>query len=189
MSEFTQGVCADGAAILKDGVMLTIEEIIELLRQGDALMGRGEPVAIAKTRREFHEYENSALEDEVGYLVTHVNWVKKPQDVGELKLYTQAPAVSSDPARFRQIGFTHIDHIGKPSSTIVSDTKYRAASDAGVYVPVFVDEGETLAPAVDGAVIREAIRAMDDGERLDIFSEYCRCCGSNDPTCQCWNDE
>lgn len=61
--------------------------------QWTALMGRGEPVAIAKTRREFHEYENSALEDEVGYLVTHVNWVKKPQDVGELKLYTQAPAV------------------------------------------------------------------------------------------------
>lgn len=48
---------------------------------------------------------------------------------------------------------------------------------------------ERQAPAVDGAVIREAIRTMDDSERLDIFSEYCRCCGSNDPTCQCWNDE
>lgn len=46
MSEFTQGVCSGGAAILKDGVMLTIEEIIELLQQGDRLMGAGEPVAI-----------------------------------------------------------------------------------------------------------------------------------------------
>lgn len=51
MSEFTQGMCADGAAILKDGVMLTIEEIIELLRQGDRLMGRGEPVASASCEK------------------------------------------------------------------------------------------------------------------------------------------
>lgn len=26
--KYTQGVCADGAAILKDGVMMTIEEIL-----------------------------------------------------------------------------------------------------------------------------------------------------------------
>lgn len=32
MVEFTQGVCQDGAAILKDGKMLTIEEILEHLR-------------------------------------------------------------------------------------------------------------------------------------------------------------
>ncbi len=32
MSEYTQGICADGAAILKDGVMMTIEEILEGLR-------------------------------------------------------------------------------------------------------------------------------------------------------------
>lgn len=75
-----------GCPVAESGMMLTPE-------QWQQLMGGGEPVAIAKTRREFHEYENSALEDEVGYLVTHVNWVKKPQDVGELKLYTQAPAV------------------------------------------------------------------------------------------------
>lgn len=37
MSEFTQGVYADGAAILKDGVMLTVEEIIELLRDTERL--------------------------------------------------------------------------------------------------------------------------------------------------------
>lgn len=32
MPEYTQGVCADGAAILEDGRMLTIEEILDRLR-------------------------------------------------------------------------------------------------------------------------------------------------------------
>ncbi|MGM0825655.1 MAG: hypothetical protein ACQEUY_13160 [Pseudomonadota bacterium] len=37
MSEYTQGVCQDGAAILKDGQPLTIEQILEALRERDAL--------------------------------------------------------------------------------------------------------------------------------------------------------
>ena len=37
MSEYTQGVCRDGAAILKDGQPLTIEQILEALRDRDAL--------------------------------------------------------------------------------------------------------------------------------------------------------
>lgn len=109
--------------------------------QWAALMGRGEPVAFAKN----------------GNLFWHGNPTEK-RGV-DCQLYTQAPAVSIDPARFRQIGFTRIDHIGKPSSTIVSDTKYRAASDAGVYVPVFVDEGESQAPAVDCAVVLDALES------------------------------
>lgn len=35
MSEYTQGVCADGAAILKDGQPLSIEQILEALRERD----------------------------------------------------------------------------------------------------------------------------------------------------------
>lgn len=35
MSEYTQGLCHDGAAILKDGQPLTIEQILEELRKGD----------------------------------------------------------------------------------------------------------------------------------------------------------
>lgn len=35
MPEFSQGVCADGAAILMDGQPLTIEEILVLLRKGE----------------------------------------------------------------------------------------------------------------------------------------------------------
>ncbi|AZM95848.1 hypothetical protein [Vreelandella venusta] len=37
MSEYTQGVVADGAAILKDGQPLTIEQVLEALREREAL--------------------------------------------------------------------------------------------------------------------------------------------------------
>ena len=33
MCEYTQGVCGDGAAILKDGVPMTVEEILAELRR------------------------------------------------------------------------------------------------------------------------------------------------------------
>jgi len=36
---FTQGVCSDGAAILKDGVAMTIEEILAELRNRPVLIG------------------------------------------------------------------------------------------------------------------------------------------------------
>ncbi|SEG13892.1 hypothetical protein [Marinobacterium lutimaris] len=35
MSEYTQGICQDGAAILRDGQPMTIEEILAALRSGD----------------------------------------------------------------------------------------------------------------------------------------------------------
>src|SRR5690554_6886403 len=38
MSDYSQGVCQDGAAILKDGEMLTIEQILEHLKQRDRLV-------------------------------------------------------------------------------------------------------------------------------------------------------
>lgn len=40
MSEYTQGVCHDGAAILRDGQPLTIEQILEALRECDALAAK-----------------------------------------------------------------------------------------------------------------------------------------------------
>lgn len=30
---------------------------------------------------------------------------------------------------------------------------------------------------------------MTDEQRMDVFSKYCRHCGSDNPDCQCWNDE
>ncbi len=40
MTEYTQGICEDGAAILKDGVMMTIEEILHELRTSAQLKTR-----------------------------------------------------------------------------------------------------------------------------------------------------
>lgn len=75
--------------------------------------------------------------------------------------------------RFQRIGFTRIDRIGRPSAMILADTKYRAASDAGVYVPVFVGEGDTQAPAVGDAVQQSCAECgpVDDGTAL-----YCVRC-------------
>lgn len=36
--EYSQGVCQDGAAILKDGQMMTVEEIVEELNQRNRLI-------------------------------------------------------------------------------------------------------------------------------------------------------
>lgn len=30
---------------------------------------------------------------------------------------------------------------------------------------------------------------LTDEERVEIMSDYCRSCGSDNPRCQCWNDE
>ena len=38
MSEYSQGVCQDGAAILKDGQMVTIEEILAELNNHEKLV-------------------------------------------------------------------------------------------------------------------------------------------------------
>lgn len=34
-----------------------------------------------------------------------------------------------------------------------------------------------------------AVAALTDEQRVELFSRYCRSCGSNDRGCQCWNDE
>lgn len=67
MSEYTQGVCHDGAAILKDGQPLTIEQILEALRERDehrnhlaaiaGMTGNGDDVGAA------HEGVNAVVED------------------------------------------------------------------------------------------------------------------------------
>ena len=30
---------------------------------------------------------------------------------------------------------------------------------------------------------------LSDEERLEVFGEFCKFCGTSDPRCQCWNDE
>lgn len=33
------------------------------------------------------------------------------------------------------------------------------------------------------------LNKLTDEERLEIFDEFCLKCGSNNPKCQCWNDD
>jgi mRNA-degrading endonuclease YafQ of YafQ-DinJ toxin-antitoxin module len=42
MSEYSQGICQDGTAIMKDGEMLTIEEILSELRKAEQLQKENE---------------------------------------------------------------------------------------------------------------------------------------------------
>jgi hypothetical protein len=36
---------------------------------------------------------------------------------------------------------------------------------------------------------RELLSRLSDGERMELFGDFCLYCGCNDPKCQCWNDE
>lgn len=60
MSEYTQGVCADGAAILKDGQPLTIEQILEALRERDSLKAHAVEVAAAVGFDDSSDYQFNA---------------------------------------------------------------------------------------------------------------------------------
>jgi hypothetical protein len=33
------------------------------------------------------------------------------------------------------------------------------------------------------------LKKLSAEQRDELFSEYCRTCGSDKPKCQCWNDE
>ena len=41
--------------------------------------------------------------------------------------------------------------------------------------------------AISDAV--ETLRWLTKDERMAVFSFFCTHCGSDDPRCQCWNDE
>jgi hypothetical protein len=30
---------------------------------------------------------------------------------------------------------------------------------------------------------------LNEDERMEIFNKFCKHCGSDNPNCQCWNDE
>lgn len=30
---------------------------------------------------------------------------------------------------------------------------------------------------------------LSDEQRMELFGYYCKACGSDNPKCQCWNDE
>lgn len=49
---------------------------------------------------------------------------------------------------------------------------------------------ELAAPAADAehAALR-FMRLLSEDARTDVMSNFCKHCGSDNPSCQCWNDE
>ena len=45
---------------------------------------------------------------------------------------------------------------------------------------------------MSGILICQAIKILNkftEEERLEVMNQYCKSCGSDNPKCQCWNDE
>ena len=49
------------------------------------------------------------------------------------------------------------------------------------------DKEPTVLATVDDIV--KALMALTEDQRVEVFSNFCRNCGIDDPRCQCWNDE
>ena len=49
--------------------------------------------------------------------------------------------------------------------------------------------GEWRPATTPHAAAVNALLALDEDQRLEAFSYFCRSCGTDDPRCQCWNDE
>ena len=37
--------------------------------------------------------------------------------------------------------------------------------------------------------VKRLFKELTDEERLEVMNRYCKSCGSDNPRCQCWNDE
>lgn len=35
----------------------------------------------------------------------------------------------------------------------------------------------------------EAMKQLLDDERMEVMAQFCKFCGSDNPSCSCWNDE
>lgn len=100
MSEYTQGVCHDGAAIMKDGQPLTIEQILEGLRERDEyrnhlaaiaeMTGNGNDVGAA------HEGVNAVIEERDA-LAALLEAAKKLADEDRIISYCMSPYPEGKP--------------------------------------------------------------------------------------------
>ena len=50
-------------------------------------------------------------------------------------------------------------------------------------------KGEWEHKTTSVALVANQLILMTDDERVELFSLFCTHCGSDDPRCQCWNDE
>ena len=96
MSEYSQGVCEDGAAVLKEGAQLTIEEILAALRRSEQ---QAAEIASAKgamkvqsdgyMRLKSENEEQAAEIAEIRETSKHINKIRMKEEA-ELESYKQA---------------------------------------------------------------------------------------------------
>lgn len=77
MSEYSQGLCSDGAAILKDGQPLTIEQILEALRERDALSKKQGITLTASQLREALYWANPDNTPDEENTEVRIEWMPK----------------------------------------------------------------------------------------------------------------
>lgn len=72
----------------------------------------------------------------------------------------------------------------------------KAAEEIACYVDIRDLDRDSLVNAYASVIAKylghekAILAALSDEERIALFSDYCRECGSSsDPSCQCWNDE
>ena len=41
----------------------------------------------------------------------------------------------------------------------------------------------------DLTTAKRSLVNLTDEQRMEVFSDYCRYCGCDDPTCRCWDDD
>lgn len=59
MAEYTEGVCGDGAAILRDGVPVAISDVLAALNQGEQLRSALTRVAVVEREIRFTAYTSA----------------------------------------------------------------------------------------------------------------------------------
>ena len=72
--EYSQGICEDGAAILENGIPLTIEQILEALKELDLARREAGSLAMALWRTHYqHQLPDFALCDSVAGIISQID--------------------------------------------------------------------------------------------------------------------
>lgn len=50
-------------------------------------------------------------------------------------------------------------------------------------------DGEYRLVTESYGIVANQLASMTEEERLKVFALFCTYCGTDDPECQCWNDE
>jgi len=58
----------------------------------------------------------------------------------------------------------------------------------GIPINIAVDNGDIVVKLSEEHIIR-LLNQYTDEERMDMFGNFCRSCGSKFIPCHCWNDE